>query len=80
MAIKHFEIWREGWLATGLEGNPERAQKEGEADGETFIDACNAFAEENPAFAEHFSIRGGEPYSWICRLFDNEADARRSCG
>ena len=74
----HYEIWREGYSATG---NEERAEKLGEADGQTFEDACKSFVRAHPGLVDTFKIRNdGHPYLWICRLFDNEADARKSCG
>lgn len=72
--MRRFSIWSEGYRATGENGT---AVCRGSAEGETFKDACIAF----------FRGRGDASYFdpehltyWCCRLFDNEADARRSFG
>lgn len=71
-----YEIWMEGYLATGMEGIPQRAQRMAVARGETFQDACDWY----------FRCKGDNYYDsrtltyWGCKLFDNEADARRSFG
>ena len=68
-----FEIWQEGYRATG---NQASARKLGEADGDDFKAACIEFALENPEWAKHFDSE--RMTHWGCRLFDNEADARKA--
>jgi hypothetical protein len=75
VAFKHFEIWAEGYAATGESG---RAIKMGEADGKDFKNACVNFAEKNDSFKKFFNPQYMN--YWGCRLFDNEADARKSFG
>jgi hypothetical protein len=98
--MKEFEIWSEGYAATG-EHSP--AYYHGKAFGETFEDACRNFRQpediprqwcmpnEDPILIkkgtplnldlkEDGSFRYPHPSIWACRLFDNEADARKSFG
>ena len=70
-----FEIWSEGFAATGERGS---AQLVGAASGLTFREACANFALEDEAFAEYFDSE--RLTFWGCRLFTNENDARRSFG
>lgn len=72
---KLFEIWSEGYRATG-EAGP--AYKCGTAYGMSFAEACAAFAKTNAEFAHNF-----DPVSlthWGCKLFPTEAEARKSYG
>lgn len=73
--MKQFEIWSEGYAATGDRGV---AVLHGEAQGETFREAVLDFARRTPSFARHFDERHME--HWGCQLFDNERDARESFG
>lgn len=88
--MKEFEIWIEGYRATGEEA---QASFIGKAAGETFEEACKNF--EYPEDQFNMGIKfiskgqkltldekghGGRPSIWACRLFDNEADARKSFG
>lgn len=88
--MKEFEIWTEGFSATG---NQEKASFIGKAFGIDFNDACKNFKHENDIineYTEEIIIHKGdklkldehysEPRIWGCRLFDNEADARKSFG
>jgi hypothetical protein len=66
-----YAIWSEGYRATGEAAG---AHYFGSAKGETFKDACVAHFKKdhyfNPKTMRH----------WGCRLFDNEADARKAFG
>lgn len=86
--MKEYEIWIEGYAATG-----ERAGASylGKAIGETFAEACRNFREPEDVFNMGIQIRKkGDPLKldehypypsiWACRLYDNEADARRFFG
>lgn len=71
---KKFDIWAEGYSATGEGG---KACHFGSAYGKDFKEACITFFSTgsrpgwfNPDRMTH----------WGCRLFDNEQDARRSFG
>lgn len=77
--MKEFEIWMEGYA---MNGQMSVASFIGKAKGETFNDACRNFKYEKGEklnldkhyeHQKHLSI-------WGCRLFDNEADARKSFG
>lgn len=85
-----FEIWMEGYRATGESGT---ATYEGKWEGETFDDAVKKYVfvkdlghlydkgsrflprDENGIMKEEVAHR-----IWGCRLFNNEADARKSFG
>ena len=73
--FKRFEIWSEGFAATGQSGP---ATFHGYSWGKDFSDAVNRFADRNEKFARDYRV--GELTYWGCRLFDNESDARRSFG
>jgi hypothetical protein len=69
------EVWREGFRATGSEGT---AVKIGEVEAESFAEACDKLCS-----LASWQIWGGtydRGTVWGCRLFNNEADARRSFG
>ena len=65
------EVWSEGYRATGEHGT---AQKLGEVEAPTFAEACDLVCGKR---GDYDSKRGTV---WGCRLFNNEADARRSFG
>lgn len=80
--MKEFEIWSEGYAATGERGT---AYFHGKAKGETFEEACKNFRDSDGEplgldLNEDGSLRYDRPSIWACRLFDNEADARKSFG
>jgi len=78
---RKFQIWTEGYAATGEHGD---ASLMGEAEGATFDEAVDAFIakhkEQNPNDAHHWKGSGRNAAFWACRVFDNEADARKSFG
>ncbi len=74
-AVKKFEIWSEGYVATGESG---RAMKHGECFGKTFEEACENFAQARGEFSDNFNRK--EMTYWGCSLFDNESDARSLYG
>lgn len=69
------EIWAEGYVVTGNIGH---AQLVGTARGRTFQEACENYAAGHPEFAKYFDAE--RLTHWGCRLFNNEADARRTFG
>ena len=69
---KRFEIWVEGYLATGESGLAHRV---GISFGRTFKEACDLYAERNPRFKEFYDSE--RLTHWACRLYDNVRDARR---
>ena len=72
-----YQIWAEGYRATGNEGEAIRLTDEGVSAG-TFQAACDKFALNHEGFREHY-----DPKSltyWGCKLFDNEDSARASFG
>ena len=70
-----FQIWSEGYKATGESGG---AHRHGKAEGESFKEACCSFASKDSDFATYFD-ESGMTY-WGCKLFDNEVDARKLYG
>ncbi|MFF2798109.1 hypothetical protein [Lysinibacillus xylanilyticus] len=70
-----YPIWSEGYKATGQSAG---AMCHGEAEGETFKEACVEFASTNKRFKEYFDEE--RMTYWGCRLFDNSVDARKSFG
>ena len=86
--MKTFEIWMEGYRATGESSG---ASKIGEAQGADFDDAVRNYMEAcpNSGIEEyppdtgtflHPSNRRSNWNIWACALFDNEAEARKSFG
>ena len=79
--MKTFEIWTEGYAATGEVGN---ATCHGTQEAETFEEACikllgNDLDKDNRE-PDGYRRYGGRLCIWACRCFDNEADARKSFG
>lgn len=73
--MKKYEIWSEGYCASG---DSAPATLLGVCGGDDFRDACINFANINEPFREEFDSK--QMTCWGCRLFDNEADARKSFG
>lgn len=73
--VKTYEIWSEGYCATGDGLCP--AQLMGEQDATSFQEACDIFFADE----RHKGYYNSERLSyWACRLYDNEKDARKSFG
>lgn len=84
-----YEIWMEGYMATGESGD---AQKIGEGEGNTFDEAVKDYMNKNPKHGieengrgryssdEYYKNRKSNWNIWACNLFDNETDARKSFG
>ena len=75
--MKLFEIWAEGYIVPECHA---RAMLMGKQEAETFEQACDLFFENNPDKDCYRKIEDGTPIFWGCKLFDNEADARKSFG
>ena len=70
-ALPVHEVWREGYRITG---ESEGARKLGEAQAATFAEACDIVCcDVGPYDAKTGRV-------WGCRLFNNEADARKAFG
>ena len=68
---KVWEIWEEGYRVNGGSGT---AVFRGRVEAPTFREACEKFYKGDKLFdPERLTL-------WGCRIFDNEADARRSFG
>lgn len=84
---KPYEIWSEGYLASGMEGTPCKATFHGTCEGSNFREACNNFFKDEECYNSGIpgvNISGifheTSPSLWACRLFDNESDARKTFG
>lgn len=83
------EIWMEGFIIQGQEG---RATLVATIEADSFDEAVEKYNEtakqtganrrEPIGFGEHYpaDLRDGVWTIWGCRLFDNEADARKNFG
>jgi len=71
MAKRVYEIWSEGYAATG---NFSGANFHGRHEAESFKDACKLFFKDDPYYNPQFNTY------WSCRLYDNEQDARKTFG
>jgi hypothetical protein len=78
--MKEWEIWSEGYLATGMEGIPETAQLMGKFVANSFKEACDKWAATLTDPYSKSCYDGERLMFWACGLFDNEADARKSFG
>ena len=88
-AVREFEIWMEGYAATGEHGT---AQMIGKGFGSTFDEAVKDYMSKNPKHGieengrnryiseDAYKNRRSNWNIWACSLFDNEADARKSFG
>lgn len=74
--MSQFQIWVEGWCASGGYGH---AQFLGEFDGLDFCEACKKWAASLSEDDRKLVDTDRLTY-WACRLFDNEADARQGFG
>ena len=87
--MKIFEIWMEGYSATGERGV---AQMIGKGEGETFDDAVKDYMSKNPKHGieenkrtsyrtqEYYDNRDSNWNIWACNLYDNHADAAKAFG
>ena len=74
-----YEIWVEGWAATG---QYDVAKFLGIWPGETFdaaVQEWNRQKNSKNTWGE-LEYRNGQWSVWGCKLFDNEADARKTFG
>lgn len=75
---KEYEIWQEGHRATG---ESSIASFVGKAEGYSFLDAVDNYMKTaSKEVKDCFRGELDAAYIWGCRLFDNEADARKSFG
>ncbi|MCA1026984.1 hypothetical protein LCM23_12860 [Cytobacillus kochii] len=73
--MKDFDIWCEGYRATGQSGG---ATLLGHCTGKDLKEACENLAKKDEGFACYFNSE--MMTFWGYRIFDNSADARRSFG
>jgi hypothetical protein len=71
--VKLWELWSEGYSATG---QSSRATFHGEVYATSFLEACRKRFKRD----DYYDERNGCPTYWGCRLFDNQAEARRAFG
>ena len=75
-----YQIWVEGYLATGMEGIPEKAQQVGAVEADNFQDACDKLCSPQELQDKWGYYSSDRKTLWGCKLFDNEQDARKSFG
>ena len=75
--MRNFEIWMEGYAATGERAEASRI---GNYTAETFDEAVLLYMKDNPNTVEFDRFGKGKHSIWACRLYDNEIDARKSFG
>ena len=75
--FRKYEIWEEGYLVTGQHAT---ARYLGYGFGRNFKEACWDFVENHPNAKLHFINPDTAMGSYCCKIFDNEADARKSFG
>ncbi len=88
-AVREFEIWMEGYAATGEHGT---AHMIGKGFGSTFDEAVKDYMSKNPKHGieengrsryiseDAYKNRRSNWNIWACSLFDNETDARKLFG
>lgn len=69
-----YNIWCEGYNCTG---NASDAHCFGQEEGETFQEACDTFFSKHPQGVYYSKNRGTY---WGCKLFPDEASARKAFG
>ena len=75
--MPEYSVWMEGYCVSG---NNAEARLLGVVEAPTFKDACNTLCSEQ-AFQEKWGNYDSHAGAvWGCRLFDNEADARKVFG
>jgi hypothetical protein len=62
-----YNIWAEGWETTGMSGPPQHL---GDAEGETFLEACRNLRAANPGLARDYRELGGIAMHWGRTLYD----------
>lgn len=82
--MNKYDIWVEGYLATGMEGIPTKAQKlASNIEANSFIEAVNKwYNSESDALYKYgtLSIRDNRAFLWGCEVFSNEVEARKRFG
>ena len=74
--IKAFNLWIEGYACTG---NSSTASFLGTYEADNFENACDKWADTIKE-KEYYQRNGSIASYWGCRIYDNEADARKSFG
>lgn len=74
-----YEVWIEGYAATGEYAEASRLGEDGELfSGNTFADACRNAIIKLKWNTNYYNEQSNS--YWGCRFYDNEQDARRSFG
>jgi len=74
------EIWQEGYLCTGMEGIPAKAECVGVYEAIDFKDAVRQYCKINKQYTISYHIQDDTFSDYGCMLFDNEKEARESFG
>lgn len=73
--MKTYEVWMSGFMIQGMD-SPARATLYGNTSAESFQEACDKLAKQKDDKLYDSNYRS----VWGCKLYDNEADARKIFG
>ena len=75
---KSFDLWMTGYACTG---NSSGASFLGTFEADSFIDACDKWAETlRECDKQYYNKKENKAWFWGCAIYDNETDARKSFG
>jgi hypothetical protein len=74
--MKTYSLWMEGYIT---QGNSSKADFLGTFEANSFENACDKWADTIKE-KEYYERNGNIASYWGCRIYDNEADARKSFG
>ena len=73
-------LWIEGYLCSGMDGQPEKARFVGTFIAENLKDAVIQYKDSLKNEKEKSYVNIDKMTFWGCRFYDNEQDARKSFG
>lgn len=76
--IKSFDLWMTGFA---IQGNSSDARFLGTFEADSFIDACDKWAETlREGDKQYYSKKENKAWFWGCAIYDNETDAKKMMG
>lgn len=79
--MSEWTLWREGFLCTGMEGIPAKAEFLGSFEAETFSAAVDIWVKTlSEDHRKYINLDNCPPTDWGCAIYDNEAAARKFLG
>lgn len=79
-AVTKYDIWMQGYCCSGMEGIPAKAEFLSSVEAHTFQEAVDYFFYNTDHDYELSEYDSESLRHWGCKIFDNEADARRKFG